>query len=210
MAQPARAFWLYRFFFIFLLAWSETLFSQSDESRLQFSAQAGPIIFDELYSFHNTGRYAITGAMRVNKNLQLLLRGGFIPSRQFFATPVGVRDAGINLYELGIGAKLLAPKFFSSRLQPFFSLMGGVLFYRPKSVMLPLGLINVKIDPPDATRPLLSAATGIDWKLTNTIGLSLGFEANTSRIAERFIDGSARERWRPFYSATVGITGRIK
>jgi len=208
LTQPARAFWL--FLLIALSAINKTLYSQPDESRLQLSAHAGPVIFDELYGLHNAGRYAVTGAVRVSKNLHALLRSGFIPARQFFTTPVGVRDMEINLYELAIGAKLHAPKFFSSRLRPFFSLMGGVFFYRPKSVIVPIGLVNVQINPPDATKPLLSTAAGIDWKLTKTIGLSLGFEANASRIAERFIDGSARERWRPFYSAAVGITGRIK
>lgn len=187
-----------------------TLYSQPDESRLQISAEAGPVIFDELYGFHNTGRYAVTGAMRVSKNLHALLRGGFIPARQFFSTPVGMRDADIDLYELAIGAKIQAPKFFCSRLLPFFSLMGGVLLYRPQSVILPVGVVNVQIGPPDATQPLFSAAAGVDWQLTKTIGMALGFEASGSRIAERSIDGTARERWRPFYSATVGITGRIK
>jgi len=210
LAQPARSFWLHRCFFTLLLAWSETLYSQSDESRLQLSAQAGPVIFDELYGFHNTGRYEVAGAMRVSKNLHALLRGGFIPARQFFTTPAGARDVEINLYELAIGAKIHAPKFFSSHVRPFFSLMGGVLLHRPRSVIVSIGLADVQIDPPDATKPLLSTAAGVDWQLTKAIGLSLGFEASASRIAERFIDGTARDRWRPFYSAAVGITGSIK
>lgn len=210
LAHLARTFWLYRFSFIVLSVSSGSLFSQSDDSRLQISAQAGPVVFDELYGFHNTGRYVATGAMRVNGNLHALVRSGFIPASQYFSTPVGMKDAEVRLYELAIGAKLRASKFFSSRLRPFFSLTGGVLLYRPQSAVVPIGLVDVKIDPPDATKPLLSAAAGVDWKLTKTIALSLGFETSASRIAQRFNDGTSREKWRPFYSAAVGITGRIK
>jgi hypothetical protein len=209
LAQSSRHFRLCQFLF-FALVCSVTAYPQEFEPRLQLSAQAGPIFFDNLYKFHHSGHYALVGSLRLTKAFQALLRAAYIPARQYFPTAVGARDAEISLYELAIGAKLQAPKFFSSRVRPFFSLTGGILLYRPQPVVVPIGLIDVQIDPPDASKPLLSSAAGIDWKLTKTIGLSLGFEASASRIAEHFIDGASRERWRPFYSAKVGITGGIK
>jgi hypothetical protein len=121
-----------------------------------------------------------------------------------------VQDAEVNLYELALGAKLRGAKLFSSRLRPFFSLMGGVLLHRPHPTRVPIGLIEVLIDPPDATKPLLSTATGVEWQLNRTIALSLGFEASASRIAKRFSSGASREKWRPFYSAALGVIGSIK
>ena len=209
MAQSSRHFRLCQFLF-FALVWSATAYPQEFAPRLQLSAQAGPVIFDDLYKFHNSGRYAISGSVRLNKDFHALLQGGFIPARQYFATPVGVQDAEVNLYELAIGVKLHGGKFFSSRLRPFFSLTGGVVLFRPQPVSVPIGLVKVQVDPPDATKPLLSAATGVQWQLTNTIALSLGVEASLSRLAERFTDGTAHERWRPYYSASLGIAANVR
>jgi hypothetical protein len=210
LAQSSRHFRLCQLLF-FALVWSATAYPQEFAPRLQLSAQAGPVIFDDLYKFYNSGRYTIFGSVRVSKNLHAHLRGGFIPARQYFATPVGIQDAEVNLYELAFGAKLHGGKFFSSRLRPFLSLMGGVLLYRPQPVRVPIGFGGeVQVDPPDATKPLLSAATGVQWQLTRLIALSLGFEASLSRLAERFTDGTARERWRPFFSAAVAAVASIK
>ena len=210
MAQSSRHFRLCQFLF-FALIWSATAYPQEFKPRLQLSAQAGPVIFDDLYQFHNSGRYAISGSVRLNKYFHALLRAGFIPARQYFATPVGVQDAEVNLYELAVGAKLHSAKFFSSRLRTYFSMLGGVLLYRPQPVLVPIGFGGkVQIDPPNATKPLVSAATGVAWQMTSTIALSLGFEVSLSCLAERFTDGTSRELWRPFYSATLGIAANVK
>jgi hypothetical protein len=50
----------------------------------------------------------------------------------------------------------------------------------------------------------------MQWQMSRLITLSLSVEASASRLTERFGDGSARERWRPFYSASLGVAGTVK
>lgn len=195
----------------FLLAWSGFALAQSFRPSAQILAQAGPVVFDDLYGFRSAAGYALSGSFRVKQNLHAVIRGAFVPAREFFATPVGERNVAVNLYALALGARLDGPRVFVSQLRSFCGFTGGVLLHRPQAVSVPIGLGGeITVDPPNSTKPLLSAAAGVQWRMSRVISLSLGFEANASRIAERFITGEAREKWRPFYSAAFGVIAGIK
>jgi len=207
LAQAARVVAGFGVFFLC----SGIAFSQTPEAKVQVSVHGGLVLFEKSVDFETAVGYGISSSLRVSKRLHVVARGGFIPAHQEFPAPVGALEAEVRLIELALGAKLTGPRFFASKAQPFFQMMGGALFYRPRPVNVPIGFGGViKVEPPNATKPLLAAGAGVEWQLTRSIGLSLGIEASLTPITARFIDGNSREKCRPYYSAAIGITGSIK
>ena len=210
LAQPARFIACHLLLLHAAVAYFP-VYAQPAKPKLQLSVQAGPVIFDEIYQFAPASRYSISSSARVRKNCHAVLRFGFIPATQKFVTPAGAQTAEVNLYELAVGVKLDGPALFTSHLRAFGSLMGGVLLYRPQPAKLDLGVGGmVRMQPPNSTKGLFSAALGLDWQLAKAVALSIAVDASLSRIAERLTDGTARQRWRPIFSAAVGICGSIK
>ena len=178
---------------------------------MRLSLQAGPVVFHDLYALDPALRLALSGDIHLRKNISGVLRAGYMPATQRLQTPAGEQQATMELYEFALGARLLGPRVFSSRLRSFAAVLGGMLWYQPRPVQLDLGSAGkLRLDPSSTTKAMVSLALGIEWQFARSLALTMSVEAAASRLAQRFSNGQADETWRPFYGAWLGVTGCIK